>query len=66
MTIGIGAICDKDKKVIMFGDRMWTNSYLSVEYEYPESKIEKLSDTCYAIVAGTVVLPTELFERVKE
>ena len=66
MTIGIGTICDREKKVIMFADRMWTNSYLSVEYEYPESKIEKLSSTCYAIVAGTVVLPTELFDKVKE
>lgn len=66
MTICIGAICDDGESVIMASDRMWTNERLSIEFEYPESKIESLSPTCFATVAGVVVLPTELFERVRE
>jgi len=66
MTVCIGAICEKGEVVIVTTDRMWTNPYLSLEYEYPEPKIEKLSPTCIAAVAGVVVLPTEAFERVRD
>ena len=66
MTVCIGTICEKGDVVIVTTDRMWTSPYLSIEYEYPESKIEKLSPTCVAAVAGVVVFPTEAFERVRD
>jgi len=66
MTVCIGAVCEDGKMVIVATDRLWTNPYLSIEYEYPEPKIERLSFNCVAAIAGSVVLPTEAFERVRE
>jgi len=66
VTVCIGAICEGGKIVLVATDRMWTNPYLSIEYEYPEPKIEILSPTCVAAIAGSVILPTEAIERVRE
>jgi hypothetical protein len=62
----VGAICEEGNIVLIATDRMWTNPYLSIQYEYPEPKIEELSSCCAAAIAGSVVLPTEACERVKE
>jgi len=66
MTVCIGAICERGRAVIVATDRMWTSHDLSIQYEYPEPKIEELSSKCVAAIAGSVVLPTEAIERVKE
>ena len=45
MTVGIAAICDSGKCIVLAADRMFTSSTL-VEFETLERKLEQLSPTC--------------------
>lgn len=65
MTICIGAICDDHDKVILASDRMITASYPSIEFEHALPKMEKLSNSCVALTAGSALAHTELFKHTK-
>lgn len=65
MTICIGAICDNKSKVIVASDRMITASYPPVEFEHGIPKMEKISNTCVALTAGSALAHTELFRDAK-
>ena len=65
MTICIGAICNDYEAVIAASDKMVTAWYPPIEFEHDTPKIEKLSDTCVALTAGSALAHTELFRRVK-
>ena len=65
MTVCSGVICEKGKRVIVVSDRMWTQKYLSVEFEHEEPKIQNINDFCVVATAGNVVAPTELIENAK-
>lgn len=65
MTVCIGAICDNGKTIVIASDRMWTQQYLSVEFEHAGSKITDIGDCCVLTTAGSVVAPTKLIENTK-
>lgn len=65
MTVCIGILCERGDKVIVASDRMWTEKYLSIEFEHEGSKIVEISESSVATTAGSVVVPTELLENVK-
>lgn len=57
MTICIGSLCDGGKSVVFAADRMVTAGYLSLEFEHPERKIEKIKDFCVVIHLAMLSLP---------
>jgi len=62
MTVCIAAICEKGKKAIVVSDRMITAADTEFEQEMP--KIEKLTECCAAVSAGTALARTEIFDSV--
>lgn len=65
MTVCLGTICENGTSVIVASDRMWTQKYLSVEFEYGEPKIDNIGECCVLTTAGSVIAPTELIENSK-
>ncbi len=66
MTICVAAICDKCNAVIVASDKMITAEFLALEFEHPNSKIEKLADCCVGLTAGDALAHTELFRACKQ
>ena len=65
MTVCLGMICENGDSIVVASDRMWTQKYLSVEFEYGEPKIDKLNDCCVLTTAGSVIAPTGMIENSK-
>jgi 20S proteasome alpha/beta subunit len=65
MTICIAAICEAGKSIVVVADRMYTNPFLSVEFETDERKIEELPPKCVALAAGNSPVATEILEAVR-
>ena len=66
MTICIAAICEDTNKVIVSADRMITAAHLSQEFEHNVPKMEKISNTCVAVTAGSALAPREIFSEVRK
>jgi 20S proteasome alpha/beta subunit len=65
MTICIAAICEAGKSIVVVADRMFTNPFLSVEFETEERKIEELPPKCVALTAGNSPVATEILDVVR-
>lgn len=65
MTICISTICDSSKKVIVASDRMMTSGDLTVAFEHDVPKIQKLTENCVALTAGSALVHTDLFRNVR-
>ena len=65
MTVCIGVICDNGKSIVMTSDRMITAGNLSVEFEHPTSKMDKLTDNSIITTAGDALLHTDLLIKTK-
>ena len=67
MTVGIAAICDSGKRVVIASDRMFTHSYpSSVEFETLERKIEQLHPKCAVLQSSNdTPVVTEILELVR-
>lgn len=65
MTICIGCLCDERKNAIAIMDRMVTSGYPPQEFEHEISKMNKLSNTCVALAAGTVPQIEHIINNVK-
>lgn len=63
MTICIGAICDSGESVVMASDRMITAGALSIEFEHPTVKMDKLTDNSIIATAGDALLHTDLLAQ---
>ena len=71
MTICIAINCECDKKadsqrVIMVADRMITSEYLEIEFEHPKPKLMPVTQNCVVAISGNALLPTEVFDHVKQ
>jgi hypothetical protein len=64
MTIGIGAVCNNGKAIILTSDAMVTHGGLSIQFEHYSRKMTELSDHCWALTAGDALAHTELFNMV--
>ena len=65
MTQIIAAICDGRKKVIALSDRMLTTRDLSLAFEHEEPKIEKITEHCVALTAGSALRHYPIFRAVR-
>ncbi len=61
MTICIAALCENSKFAVIATDHMVTASFLALEFEHPESKVDLLTQTCVGLTAGDALANTELF-----
>lgn len=66
MTICIAAICDNDKALVIATDRMISASFLALEFEHPDAKIDELAKTCIGLSAGEALSVTELWDGTRE
>lgn len=71
MTVCIGAICNTknggdEPKVILIGDRMITGNQLSIEFEHPNPKLNKLTNYCAFATAGNALAHTEIDSAVRD
>lgn len=65
MTICIGALCtdNHDGAAVVFAaDRMVTASYLSLEFEHQEKKIEAVNQNCVIMSSGDALVSFELID----
>ena len=66
MTVGIAAVCDSGKRIVIASDRMITNYGSGVEFETLESKLERLSPKCAVLQSsGDMSITTEIVESVR-
>ena len=65
MTICIAAVCDSKSKVIVACDRMITVMLPPQEFEHGGPKLHKISDTCVATTAGSVLAHVDICENTK-
>lgn len=61
MTICIAAIAANRSAVIVTSDRMLSAHFLSLEFDHPDSKIEKLGKSCVGLSSGDALPAGELF-----
>jgi hypothetical protein len=63
VTVCIAAICDNGKAIIVAADRMFTaGAPINLEFETAEQKIEPLSPSCAALLAGNSAFGTEIMQ----
>jgi len=55
MTQIIAAICDARKKIVALSDRMLTTRDLSLAFEHEEPKVERVTEHCLALTAGSAL-----------
>jgi hypothetical protein len=66
MTVGIAAICDSGKRIVIAADRMYTNYGSGVEFETLESKLERLSSKCAVLQSSNdLSIASELVDSVR-
>ena len=65
MTQLIGAICKDGQKVIALSDRMVSTGDMTLTFEHPRMKAERLSDKAVVLTAGTVHEP-DLLRQARE
>ena len=61
MTICIAAIAANISAVIVTSDRMLSAHFLSLEFDHPDSKIEKIGKSCVGLSSGDALPAGELF-----
>jgi hypothetical protein len=60
MTVCIAAICDNGSAIVVAADRMFTaGAPINLEFETSEQKIESLSPSCVALLAGNSAFGTD-------
>jgi hypothetical protein len=65
MTVGIAALCESGKYMVLAADAMVSNGLY--EFDVPSrTKIRKLSNTCFCIGAGDASASSELVTRVTQ
>jgi hypothetical protein len=63
MTVCIAAVCDGGKAIVVAADRMFTaGAPINLEFETAEKKIESLSPSCAALLAGNSAFGTEIMQ----
>ncbi len=65
LTQLIGAICEDGQKVIALSDRMISTGDMTLTFEHPRMKAERLSDKAFVLTAGTVHEP-DLLRQARE
>lgn len=63
MTVCIGILCCNKEAVVAVSDKMVTAG--DIEFEHSEPKIEKLTNRCVALTAGSALAHVELFDKVR-
>ena len=63
MTICIGVLCDNRKKAVVAADRMVTAG--DVEFEQDLLKIERITDACSVLSAGSALRQVDLLRRTR-
>ena len=61
MTICIAASAADKSAVVVASDRMISAGFLNLEFDHPESKIEKLGKSCVGLSAGDALPAGDLF-----
>ncbi len=61
MTICIAATAADKSAVVVASDRMLSAHFLSLEFDHPDSKIERLGDSCVGLSSGDALPTGELF-----
>jgi hypothetical protein len=63
VTVCIAAVCGGGKAIVVAADRMFTaGPPVNLEFETAEKKIEALSPSCVALLAGNSALGTEIMQ----
>lgn len=65
VTIGIAALCNSAREVVIACDRMITATYPPIEFEHGTPKIDRMSDTCSILSAGDALAHAEICREVK-
>ena len=66
MTVGIAAICDSGKRIVIASDRMFTNYGSGVEFETLERKLERLSPKCAVLQSSNdLSIASEIVDSVR-
>ena len=65
MTICIAAIAADRSAVVVASDRMLSAGFLSLEFDHPRSKLERLGHTCVGMSAGDALPVGQLFASAK-
>lgn len=65
MTVCISAICDNNKSIVCASDKMITAAPPYVEFEHDLIKMERLSNRCLALTAGSALRHIELCRAVR-
>lgn len=60
MTICIAANCASGRGVVVASDRMLSAPYLTLEFDHPDAKIDKLGPRCVALTAGDALASHEI------
>jgi len=65
LTQLIAAICERRSKAIALSDRMITTQDLSLAFEHESPKIDKITDNCVAMTAGSALVHEPIFKEVR-
>ena len=60
MTICIAALCNNGQSVVVASDRMLSAPYLTIEFDHPDTKIDKINSRCVALSAGNALSVTDI------
>ena len=61
MTICIAVACADRKAVVTASDRMLSAPFLTLEFDRPNAKTDRLSTTCVGLTAGDALVASDLF-----
>jgi 20S proteasome alpha/beta subunit len=66
MTVCIAVKCESGKQIVVAADRMLTFvAPLNLEFETEEEKVEKLSESCVALMSGNTAYAMEIIQNTR-
>jgi 20S proteasome alpha/beta subunit len=60
MTVCIAANCASGKGVVVASDRMLSAPHLTLEFDHPDAKIDRIGQRCVALTAGDALAAQEI------
>jgi 20S proteasome alpha/beta subunit len=66
MTICIAALSDNGAACVVAADRQMTVGGTALEFEHHESKIDRISDSCFALSSGSALVASEVVDKTRQ
>ncbi len=65
MTIIVSTMCEDGKTIVFSSDRMITNSFIEVQFESEQRKIDEIGKYCVVLSSGDALPPIEVLSGIR-